>query len=73
MKASNKGPDRFAEGTWNKANYIMVKTQAIINQAIDQGLIKFNIDGDGVYGYFPKSSSTASSAAKEAGGMKLIN
>ena len=72
-KASKTGPARFAEGTWDKANYINVKTQEIINQAIDQGLIKFSIDGDGVYGYFPGSSSTASGDAKETGGMKLIN
>jgi len=71
--ASGKGPARFAEGTWSKANYINVKTQEIINQAIGQDLIKFGIDGDGVYGYYPKSNSTASGAAKEAGGMKLIN
>lgn len=73
MLASGTGPARFAEGTWSKANYINVKSQEIINQAIDQELIKFRIDGDGVFGYFPGSSTTASGAAKEAGGMKLIN
>ena len=71
FKASKRGDDRFAEGTWSAANYVNVKSLETINTAVEKGLIRFEYDGDGVYGFFPGSSSTA--AGKAMRSYKLFN
>ena len=77
-KRKGGGPPEahFVEQTWVDANYINVKGEQglkNIHQAMDEDLVRFKYDMDGVYVLFPGSSSTAAGDAIAASGWDFIS
>lgn len=51
-------PDQLDKGTFFKSNYVNVGQLSSVINAVENGMIKFKFDGEGVYIYYPGSNTS---------------